>query len=60
MTRKLLRLAMAGFVGCAGLTPLGGCTGTESDTTKPTVDLSTPIKAPDAPSTNKVETKKPN
>jgi hypothetical protein len=60
MTRKLLRLVMAGFIGCAGLAPLGGCTGSESDTTKPTVDVSTPIKAPEAPSTNKLETKKLN
>jgi hypothetical protein len=60
MTRKLLRLVMAGFVGCTALAPLGGCTGSESDTTKPTVDVSTPIKAPEAPTTNKVEPKKPN
>ena len=56
MTRKLFRLAMVGLVGSASIAPLGGCNGDSQ--TKPTIDTSSPIKVPGAPTTQKVEVKK--
>jgi hypothetical protein len=55
MTRKLLRIATIGLVGCALIAPFSGCDGVTE--TKPTIDTSTPIKAPAAPTTQKVEAK---
>ncbi len=55
MTRKPFRLAMVGLVGCALIVPLGGCN--DDAASKPTIDTSTPIKAPAAPTTQKVEPK---
>jgi hypothetical protein len=55
MTRTLFRLAMAGLVGCASIVPLVGCDAVSE--TKPTIDTSTPIKAPGAPTTSKVDVK---
>lgn len=54
MTRKLFRLAAVGLFGGALLAPLGGCdsVGTQD---RPTIDTSTPIKAPAAPTTQTVE-----
>jgi hypothetical protein len=54
MTRTLFRLALAGLVGCASIASLVGCDAMSE--TKPTIDTSTPIKAPSAPTTHKVET----
>jgi hypothetical protein len=56
MVRRLFVLAMVGLVGCALMTPLSGCGGMNSEP-KPTIDLSTPLKAPDAPTTQKVDIK---
>ncbi len=56
MTRKLFHLAMAGLIGFALIAPLGGCGDTASQS-KPTIDMTTPLKAPSAPSTQKVEIK---
>lgn len=53
MTQKLFRLAMVGLVGCAWIAPLCGCN--DETQSKPTIDISTPIKAPGAPSVQKVE-----
>jgi hypothetical protein len=58
MTRKLLRVSMLGIVGCALVAPHFGCDGAGTETTKPTIDMTTPLKAPDAPPGQKVETKK--
>jgi hypothetical protein len=55
MTRKLFRLAMVGLIGCALIAPLGGCD--SASQSRPTIDTSTPIKAPSAPSVHKVELK---
>jgi hypothetical protein len=57
MTRKLFRLAIVGLVGFASIAPLSGCDSVSE--TKPTIDTSSPIKAPAAPTANKVEAKKP-
>jgi hypothetical protein len=57
MTRKVFRLAMVGLVGFAVIAPLGGCD--SATETKPTIDTSSPIKAPQEPTTQKVEVKKP-
>ena len=53
LTRKKARLATVGVVGCTLLAIAVGCDGTTQ--TKPTIDTSTPIKAPVAPTTQKVE-----
>jgi hypothetical protein len=55
MTIKLIRLAPIAFVGCAFIAPLTGCGEGDSSSGKPTVDTSTPIKAPGPPAANKVE-----
>jgi hypothetical protein len=55
MTRKPFRLVMVGLVGCALIVPLGGCN--DDAASKPTIDTSTPLKAPGAPTTQKVEVK---
>ncbi len=55
MTCKLLRLALTTIVGCASITPFVGCGGGDTASSKPTIDMSTPIKTPDKPSTSKVE-----
>ncbi len=58
MTRKLSRLAKVGLVGCALITPFGGCN--HDPGARPTIDTSNAsFKAPGAPSTEKVEVKKP-
>ncbi len=56
MTRKMFRCAMVGMIGCALIAPLGGCdsAGTQE---KATVDITTPLKSPSAPTTHRVETK---
>ena len=52
MIRKLFRLAMVGFFGCALIAPVGGCdSGSQS---QPTIDTTTPFKAP---SVQKVDVK---
>jgi hypothetical protein len=57
MTWKLLRVLMLGVVGYALVAPHFGCgSGGAGAGDKPTIDMSTPLKAPDAPSTEKVET----
>jgi hypothetical protein len=56
MVRRLFVLAMVGLVGCALISPLSGCGGMNSEP-KPTIDLSTPLKAPEAPTTQKVDIK---
>jgi hypothetical protein len=58
MTRKLFRVSMVAIVGCAFVMPQFGCDsgGTPSD--KPTIDMTTPLKTPDAPAGQKVETTK--
>ena len=55
LTRKKTRLATVGVVGCTLLASAVGCDGTTQ--TKPTIDTSTPIKAPVAPTTQKVDVK---
>jgi hypothetical protein len=55
MASKLIRLALIAFVGCAFIAPLTGCGEGDSSSAKPTVDTTTPIKAPAEPSANKVE-----
>ena len=57
MTRKLFRPAMVGLVGFALIAPVSGCDSVSE--TKPTIDTSTPIKAPEVPTANKVEAKRP-
>ena len=56
MTRKLFRVAMVGFVGCALTAPFSGCDsgGTQE---KATIDTTTPLKAPSGPTTHQVEIK---
>jgi hypothetical protein len=56
MTWKRFRLATAGLVGCALIAPFCGCS--DEAQTKPTIDTTTPIKAPGAPTTHKVEVQK--
>jgi hypothetical protein len=55
MTGKLIGLALIAFVGCAFIAPLTGCGEGDSSSGKATIDTSTPIKAPAAPSANRVE-----
>jgi hypothetical protein len=58
MTHKLFRLATVGLVGCALITPFGGCNNDPG--ARPTIDTSNAsFKAPGAPSTGKVEVKRP-
>jgi hypothetical protein len=57
MTREVFRLAMVGLVGFAVIAPASGCDSVTE--TKPTIDTSTPIKAPQVPTTHKVEVKGP-
>ena len=56
MNRRPCRLATAALVGCALIAPLVGCD--SATQTKPTIDTSSPLKAPTAPSTQRVETRK--
>jgi hypothetical protein len=58
MTRKLARRAIVALVGCAVIAPLGGCDSTGSQE-KPTIDTTSPIKAPGEPSVKKVEIRPP-
>jgi hypothetical protein len=53
MTRKPFRLVMVGLVGCVLIAPLGGCN--DDAASKPTIDTSTPIKAPGSPTTHNVD-----
>lgn len=55
MTWKLLRLVVVGFVGCAYVAPLSGCGEGSTESTKPTIDMSTPIKTPQKPTATKVD-----
>ncbi len=54
MVRRLFVLTLVGLVACPLITPLSGCDGIGTEP-KPTIDLSTPIKAPEVPTTHKVE-----
>jgi hypothetical protein len=56
MIRKILLLTLIGLVGCALTAPLSGCDG-DTAQIKPTIDTSTPFKAPDVPTASKVEVK---
>jgi hypothetical protein len=56
MVRRLFVLAMVGLVGCPLITPLSGCDGVGTEP-KPTIDLSTPLKTPEVPTTQKVDVK---
>lgn len=56
VTRKLFPLAMIGPVGFALIAPLGGCN--DEPQIKPTIDTTSPFKAPAAPTTQKVEVQK--
>ncbi len=58
MFRRFFVLVMAGLVGCPLIAPLSGCDGVTSEP-KPTIDLTTPIKTPEAPTTQKVDIKPP-
>jgi hypothetical protein len=55
MIRKVIRLATFGLVGCHLIVPFSGCDGMGTSQPKPTIDMSTPIKAPAAPTTQTVE-----
>jgi hypothetical protein len=55
MTGKLLRLTIVGLVGCVLVAAGGGC----DSEPKPTIDTSSPFKSPAAPTTQKVEIKRP-
>ena len=55
MTQKLFRIVTIGLIGCTLIAPFSGCDSVNE--TKPTIDTSTPIKAPAAPTTQKVEAK---
>jgi hypothetical protein len=56
MSRELFLLLMVGLVGCPLIAPLSSYAGGGSDA-RPTIDFSTPIKSPEAPSTKKIELK---
>lgn len=56
MSGKSFRVAMFGLVGLVLTVPFGGCDSVESQP-KATIDTTTPIKAPSAPSTSHVEVK---